>query len=408
MLDGPGNEIRTDRYLVSGILTVSAIATNLRPHTKAATLTQPVEPSEPTVREHGLKTTASACAVSMVFHACLLTACGLIWYALPRPEIGLPGIDSLMATSESDDSADGELQFEESLTLAEVTPPLATGGQSMAEYQSPLTNPEDSLMPTGEQSLLSASAIGSPWQNANVSGATTPVGSASGSRDGLGYGDGIGDSEGSDAADSFFGLRPIGRRIVYVLDCSRSMNHPHDTEAKTRFKRMKLELIKSVQGMGPESEFFLIFFNDFAIPMPSPVPVQAAEQPKLKYLYWMKDLKADGNTEPRLALRHALRLQPDIVYFLTDGSFTYRVQQDLLSLPSSKTEIHTFAFDAPFTDNMRRAYNRLLDDDRTGARETAGSRSDYRKLVEAFSSHNFMKQMAKRHGGRFRLIPYDG
>ena len=79
-----------------------------------------------------------------------------------------------------------------------------------------------------------------------------------------------------------------------------------------------------------------------------------------------------------------------------------------MSLKSGKTEIHTFAFDAPFTDNQRRAYNRLLDDDRTGARETVGSRSDYRKLVEVFSSHQFMKQMAKRHGGRFRLIPYDG
>tara|TARA_R110002072_G_scaffold146075_3_gene292884 strand:- start:49157 stop:50212 length:1056 start_codon:yes stop_codon:yes gene_type:complete len=350
----------------------------------------------------------SACAISLVLHACLLTACGLVWYALPDPGTGLPTIDSLLASSDADNSADGELQFEESLTLSAVTPPLATGGQSMAEYQSPLTNPEDSLLPTGEQFLLSASAVGSPWLNANVGGATIPVGSADGTIDGLGSGDGPGDSTGSDAADSFFGLRPIGRRTVYVLDCSRSMNHPHNTEAKTRFRRMKLELIKSIQGLGPESEFFLIFFNDFAIPMPSPVPVQAAEQPKLKFLHWMKDLKADGNTEPRLALQHALQLQPDIIYFLTDGSFTYRVQQDLLSLQSGRTEIHTFAFDAPFTENQRRAYNRLLDDDRTGARETAGSRSAYRGLVEAFSAHHFMKQMAKRHGGRFRLIPYDG
>lgn len=387
---------------------MSAIATNLRPHTKAARLTRPVDAAEPTVREHGLKTTLSACAISLVLHVCLLTACGLVWYALPKPETGPPGVNSLMATSDADDLADGELQFEESLTLAAVTPPLATGGQSMAEYQSPLTNPEDSLMPTGEQMLLSASAIGVPWLNANVGGATTPVGSAAGSLDDLGDGDGIGDSSGSDAADSFFGLRPIGRRTVYVLDCSRSMNHPHNTEAKTRFKRMKLELIKSIQGLGPESEFFLIFFNDFAIPMPSPVPVQAVEQPKLKFLHWMKDLKADGNTEPRIALQHALSLQPDIIYFLTDGSFTYRVQQDLLSLQSGRTEIHTFAFDAPFTENQRRAYNRLLDDDRTAARESAGSRSAYRELVEAFSAHQFMQQMAKRHGGRFRLIPYDG
>jgi hypothetical protein len=387
---------------------VSAIATNLQPHAKVAAAAQPADTVDVAARDSDARAYLSACAISLIVHACLLTACGLIWYAIPSQNEGLPSIDALMMMSDSESSADGELQFEDALALAEVSPPLITGGQSMAEYQSQLTNPQDSLLPTGEQSLLIASAVGSPWLNANLGGATTPVGSASGSRDGLGSGDGIGDGEGSDAADSFFGLRPIGRRVVFVLDCSRSMNHPHDTEAKTRFKRMKLELIKSIQGMGPESEFYLIFFNDFSIPMPSPVPVQAAEQPKLKYLYWMKDIKAEGNTEPRIALQHALRLQPDILYFLTDGSFTYRVEQDLLSLKSGKTEIHTFAFDAPFTDNMRRAYNRLLDDDRTGARETAGSRSDYRKLVEAFSSHQFMKQMAKRHGGRFRLIPYDG
>ncbi len=387
---------------------MTAIATNLRPHVKVTVAVQSADTAEVVARDPDARTYLSACAISLIVHACLLTACGLIWYAIPSQNEGLPSIDALMTMSDSDSTTDGQLQFEDALALVELSPPLITGGQSMAEYQSSLTNPQDSLMPTGEQTLLIASAVGSPWLNANVGGATTPVDSASGSRDGLGSGDGIGNGEGSDAADSFFGLRPVGRRFVFVLDCSRSMNHPHDTEAKTRFKRMKLELIKSIQGMGPESEFYLIFFNDFAIPMPSAVPVQAAEQPKLKYLYWMKEMKAEGNTEPRLAIQHALKLQPDILYFLTDGSFTYRVQQDLLSLQSGKTEIHTFAFDAPFTDNMRRAYNRLLDDDRTGARETAGSRSDYRKLVEAFSAHDFMKKMAKRHGGRFRLIPYDG
>ena len=343
-----------------------------------------------------------------MLHACLLAACGLCWYLVPRQGVPLPAIDVLLATSDSETSADGELEFSDISVLTEVTPPLATGGQSAAEFLSPLTNPVESLMPTGEKAFLSASVIGSLWKNADVGGATTPVGLASGSRDGFGSGDGFGDADGSDAADSFFGLRPIGRRVVFVLDCSRSMNHPHNTEAKTRFKRMKIELIKAIQGMGPESEFYLIFFNDFAIPMPSRGLVPAAEQPKLKYLYWMNELKADGNTEPREALQLALQLQPDILYFLTDGSFTYRVQQDLLSLRSGRTEIHTFAFDPPFTDSMRKAYNRLLDDDRIGARETVGSRSDYRKLVEAFSSHQFMQQMAKRHGGRFRLIPYDG
>lgn len=388
---------------------MSAIATNLRPHTKA---TEPVSPSDActeSLRHQDSRTLLSACAVSLLIHTCLLTACGLIWYLVPQAGVKNPTINALMSVSESEqDITSDQYQLEDTATLVQKAPPLAIGGQSMAPFLNSVTNPVDSLMPAGAQTFLSANSIASPWANADVSGATTPVGSASGSRDGQGSGDGLGDGNGSDASDSFFGLRPIGRRFVFVLDCSRSMNHPHNTEAKTRFKRMKQELIKSIQGMGPESEFYLIFFNDFAIPMPSRGLVPAAHEPKLKYLYWMKDLKADGNTEPREALLQALRLQPDILYFLTDGSFTYRVEQDLLRLRSGRTEIHTFAFDAPLTDSMRRAYKCLLEDDRTGAREAVGSRSDYRKLVEAFSSHDFMKKMAKRHGGRFRLIPYDG
>lgn len=387
---------------------VSAIATNLRTHAKSSS-TPRLSENDPVVdHDHRVRELLSACAVSMLVHAALLCTCGLIWLAFPHGADQTLAIDSTIAISESEDSDLGDLQLNDSAPVEEMTPPVIIGGQSMATVLSPVSSPVDSLMPTGEQAFLSVSDIGRPWQNADVGGVTTPVGGAIGSRAGAGVGDGFGNGAGSDAADSFFGLRPVGRRVVFVLDCSRSMNHPHNTDAKTRFKRMKIELIRSIQGMGPESEFYLIFFNDFAIPMPSRGLVQAAEQPKIHYLNWMKDLKADGNTEPREALQLGLRLQPDILYFLTDGSFTYRVQQDLLSLQSGRTEIHTFAFDAPFTDSMRRAYNRLLEDDRGGARDTVGSRSDYRKLVEAFSAHQFMKQMARRHGGRFRLIPYDG
>ncbi|MDA1165241.1 MAG: hypothetical protein O3B13_19250 [Planctomycetota bacterium] len=386
---------------------MSAIATNLRPLAKVAALPQAADACDTMSSPCRPRVVWSACGVSLLVHACLLGALSLVWILLPNRYATMPVIKALMSVADADSAADAK-PFEEIAAVTHVAPPLALGGQSVGQFQTPLTSPADSLMPTGTQAQLSVSVISSPWTKADVSGDAFPAGAASGSRDGFGSGDGIGDGDGDNSGHAFFGLRPVGRRFVYVLDCSRSMNHPHDTEAKTRFKRMKVELIKSIQGMGPESEFYLIFFNDFAIPMPSPVPVQAAERPKLKYLYWMQDLKADGNTEPMAALQYALKLQPDVLYFLTDGSFTYRVEQDLLSLRTPKTEIHTFAFDAPFTENMRRAYSRLLNDDRTGARETVGSRSDYRKLVEVFKSHQFMKQMALRHGGRFRLIPYDG
>lgn len=319
----------------------------------------------------------------------------------------MPAISALMSVSDRETAADPP-KFEETVVLTQVAPPQALGGQPFGPLEQPLNTSANSLMPTRSPAQLSVHSISSPWRNADVTGEAFLAGASSGAQDDSGTGNGIGTGDGDDSGDAFFGLRPIGRRFAFVLDCSRSMNHPHGTAARTRFKRMKLELIKSIRGMGPESDFFLMFFNEYAIPMPSPVLVQAAEQPKMKYLYWMQELKANGKTEPIAALQQALRLQPDVVYFLTDGSFTYRVEQDLLKLRSNNIKIHTLAFDTPFTEKMKLAYARLLVDDRTGAKEMVGSRSNYRKLLTTFKSHQFMRQLAHQHGGRFRLIPYDG
>ena len=40
----------------------------------------------------------------------------------------------------------------------------------------------------------------------------------------------------------------------------------------------------------------------------------------------------------------ALTLQPDIVYFLTDGEFDQGVNRRLLLIKQDRTAIHTFAF----------------------------------------------------------------
>ncbi len=96
--------------------------------------------------------------------------------------------------------------------------------------------------------------------------------------------------------------------------------------------------------MAPEMEFFIIFFNDQAHPMPAANLQRALPSAKIRYLTWMTKIKAIGETDPRRALGMALRLNPDIVYFLTDGSFHRSIQSDLLKLRSPKTAIHTFTF----------------------------------------------------------------
>lgn len=159
---------------------------------------------------------------------------------------------------------------------------------------------------------------------------------------GEGTGDGTGDGGGS--GGGFFGIRPIGTSVVYVVDCSRSMNHPHDSDAKTRFRRLKMELVKSVGLMHEDMQFYIVFFNEEAFPMPAASMVYATTAQKQKQLEWVARMRADGNTDPRSALAMALKLKPHVIYFLTDGSFDRAVEKQVLKLSQKDTIIHTFAF----------------------------------------------------------------
>ena len=129
-----------------------------------------------------------------------------------------------------------------------------------------------------------------------------------------GSGNGTGNGE-------FFGLNPQSKRIVYVVDSSKSMNFPHESVGKTRLGRVKLELAKAIYSMDEHQEFFVIFFSDFAIPMPARKLQPATPEAKKKFLSWVAKVPGVGTTEPLEALLIALRLQPDTIYFLTDGQF---------------------------------------------------------------------------------------
>ena len=170
---------------------------------------------------------------------------------------------------------------------------------------------------------------------------------------GLGEGNGIGNGKG------FFGSTPQGRRIVFVVDNSRSMNHKHDSPAKTRYRRVKVELVKSILEMPPESEFYVIFFCNETLPMPARDLQPATPELKDRYLRWVVQVDSGGGpTDPRDAMQTALRLQPDLIYFLTDGEFQRGVNLKLLSIAQSRTVIHTFAFGERLGEDVLKAIAR--------------------------------------------------
>lgn len=160
---------------------------------------------------------------------------------------------------------------------------------------------------------------------------------------GQGTGDGVGDGQGSGAAGEFFPLdRPTGR-FVFVVDASKSMNHKYPGPAKTRFGRVKVELWRTIYRMVPEQKFFVVFFNTRAIPMPATELRNGGTERQADLFQWTASVRADGQTDPHEALLLAMRLQPDIIYFLTDGEFNYKVVREVTQANFGGVTIHTLS-----------------------------------------------------------------
>lgn len=196
-----------------------------------------------------------------------------------------------------------------------------------------------------------AQPLGSQWLSDSRSrgGLADVVGAAIGQHGPATDGDANGGSGrgGAGGKASFFGLGAGGRRIVFVVDASASMNHPYLGEAKTRFGQIKLELAKSILGLTEEQQFFIIFFNEHAIPMPADGMEHAYPGNQQRFLAWLASVPASGLTDPRPALTMALSLRPDVVYLLTDGTFPRDVQGDLFALRQSVVEVNTIAIGDP-------------------------------------------------------------
>lgn len=271
---------------------------------------------------------------SLLFHVAAMGIAGLIGLSLPA-EPALPALDSAWS--------DAELPVEwvsEVEPIDNVTSP--DPGGRMVESSVTLLDDEPPRVRSVERPLHTAY---SPLDVQAVSWSTsdllTPAGDARrSSGQGTGAGDGVGDGKG------FFGVSPaVGQKIVYVVDNSRSMNHPHDSEAKTRFRRLKVELIQSIWKMPPEQQFYVIFFNNETYAMPATTMQPATLAAKEKYLAWVATMDANGApTDPRQAIGLALKFQPDVIYFLTDGEFDKIVNRKLLRIKQQRTTIHTFAF----------------------------------------------------------------
>jgi hypothetical protein len=160
----------------------------------------------------------------------------------------------------------------------------------------------------------------------------------------------------------FIGLKGRAGKIVYVIDRSGSMLNS--------FEYLRRELRESVEALSPQQSFHVLFFSGFTpdqvdaarrrmgaefdepffrvapfIEMPPRRLVPAIRVFKKKAIEYLEQIFPEGQTDPVAAMRRAFELEPDLIYFLTDGEFD-PVLVDYLEKwnRDRRTKIFTLAF----------------------------------------------------------------
>ena len=269
-----------------------------------------------------------ALAVSLVVHVTLLGMGAAIVIAPHAPGAGSPAVVVVNVDPVVTEAAPVLLQ------LGEWQPTPAGGSPNPVGVALDETPAEPRLhVSAGNDSLTFGE--GTDLTYTDVMGDS---GSGGGTGDGHGLGSGSGEGGG------FFGLDLAGKQFVFVVDASRSMNHPYPGEAKNRLGRVKIELYNTVLKMTSDQSFFVVFFNSEPIPMPSRGMVRAEPALIRPYLNWIFSARGMGQTNPESALLLALRLNPDKIYFLTDGDFSYRSVRAVREANRNRIPIHTIGF----------------------------------------------------------------
>lgn len=127
----------------------------------------------------------------------------------------------------------------------------------------------------------------------------------------------------SDAAGAnFFGIPVTGKRILFVLDASSSMNAVMGNSKQTRFQLAVSELGKAITGLSSSLEFGVAFFNSGESWVYNNYQFQKATLSNKTAAISATNSVTTGrgtNYEVALAFPFRFSTMPDQVIFLTDG-----------------------------------------------------------------------------------------
>ena len=149
---------------------------------------------------------------------------------------------------------------------------------------------------------------------------------------------------------AFMEIADSGQRIVYLIDTSGSM---HDGG---RMELAQSQLLASLRMLETHQEFQVIFYGDTPVRMRLRGGARDMYRATVTNIDLARDeieaVDSGGGTKHLPALMAAVRLRPDVVYFLTDGRDASLTREDLRNLlrqnaAGARVHVIEFASGAP-------------------------------------------------------------
>jgi hypothetical protein len=167
-------------------------------------------------------------------------------------------------------------------------------------------------------------------------------GSGSGGGGGAGGGSGGGAGRAIGPGTQFFGARDHGHSFAYVIDCSGSMAAHNSLDVAKR------EMLTSINQLPPDAQFAVIFYNLDAIALTDPQGrrglMAATAANKARVQAQLARIPPFGGTDHMLALREALKLKPEVIFFLTDADLMTNSNVDEILAEVGPTRIQAVEF----------------------------------------------------------------
>ncbi len=281
--------------------------------------------------------------LSLGFHVILLTGIGLLYARTisgSGTEIDRPvGIAMVHKLPDRD-------RYVES---AEVVPTEQAAEQTSAASGDPSSAsapPADLIPPIDLEGILSEiRSTPSPVSGTGIAGETSLAGDAFESKRPPGS-----NHDSGETTTTLFGVSGSGSHFVYVFDRSDSMNG----NGGLPLRSAKRELIKSLRTLTEKQRFQIIFYNDQPQPFQTTgMPTQLMQGEKAiltRAERYVDSVTAFGGTEHDSALKMALRMGPDVIFFLTDARIPRLSSSQLAEIrrraENSGTTIHAIEFGA--------------------------------------------------------------